>query len=252
MIIPTLSEKQILSELIEDYNNWLIPEVQKIKRKLIKKLKQADLIKGTRCYEYIWISPNSNKWCVMLNINLQEKHQGVIHFHCIAESDYGTLDYYFLRGLTFGGEYYLKVTAHVIKRIKERLPKVSLFNSNQICSTIFLPHECGSAMKLTDLHFLRIVEESPDTKDVSLLVTTSLGVFIGEHTQGNNVIFKTFISTQMINREIEKDVHSYCLAGHIMQNISLYPQDAFPYALAKADEFRKKYNTCITGFSLDE
>lgn len=250
MILPTLSEEQILEELKNDYK-WLKAEIKKAKQRIEKKLRKADLVKGVRIYEFECTSPANNKWYVQLNLDLQRELQSHFHCHCIVESEHGTPDYYMLRGLTFGGEYFLKITSHTIKRIKERLPNFELLNSNQVCSGIFQYRECGSAMKLTDLRFLSIVESSPDSKDVSLLAVTMLGIFFAYHTPGNNIIFKTFISVDMLHRDIEREVYGFCLAGHILQNTSLFPQDIIQYSLEKFGEFRAKYNHCPRGMSLD-
>lgn len=250
MILPTLSEGQINEELKSDYK-WLKVELKKVQQRLEKKLRKADLVKGERVYEIEVTSPANNRWYAQLNLNLQRNPQSHFHSHCIVESDHGTLDYYMLRGLTFGGEYFVKVTSHTIKRIKERLPQLESLNPNRVCSKLFQHRECGSAMKLTDLRFLRIVEESPDTKDVSLLVITMLGIFFAYHTPGNNVVFKTFISVDMLHRDIEREVYGFCLAGYILQNTSIFPPDIINYSLKKCGEFRAKYNSCITGMSLD-
>lgn len=250
MILPTLSEAQISEELKNDYQ-WIKVQLKKVKQRLENKLRKADLVKGERVYEMELTSPANNKWYVQLNLNLQREPQSHIYCHCIAESEHGTLNYYMLRGLTFGGEYFVKVTAHTIKRIKERLPNFELLTSNQVCSHLFQYRECGSAMKLTDLRFLSIVEDSPDSKDVSLLVITQLGIFLAYHTPGNNVIFKTFISVSMLHRDIEREVYGFCLAGYVLQNTSLFPQDIIMYSLERCEEFKAKYHRCPTGMSLD-
>jgi len=224
MILPTCSEEYICKELQNDYS-WVKRQIQKMRKKKYQYCQKRGLSSKDYTCQYSLVTPHGNSWYIAFILNVRTGKMSFSHCHCMVESAFGSLDYYLWRGHTFGGEYFIRVTSHVIKRIKERLPEMQSLDSNTICSVLFQPGECGTGLSLIDLDFLKIVERYPDKKDICLLVVTMLGVFFAYHTPGKNVIFKTFISPDMIREGVEQDVSLVCLAGHMTQNDHLFSEE---------------------------
>lgn len=251
MILSSQTEEQIQAELDQDHA-WLISYAKKQSKKHIAKIQKSGLIRKDYDYEYRITSPNNNKWYLHLNINLLRARKVCISCNCSSESAHGTLDYYLMRGYTFGGIYFIRVTSHTISRIKERCPSLNHLDGNQICSQIFRRGEEGSGMLLTDHRFIRVLNQAEDSKDVCILLTTSMGVFFAYQTIGHNCIIKTFISSDMINEGIEREIYEYCLAGHVFLNQKLFPQEAFIKSLEIMSAYRTKYGTAAPGFCFPE
>lgn len=250
MILTTYSEEEIIVELQRDYS-WVKQFLQKEKKVLLKKWRKAGFGKDIRKSHYELTTPDNNKYYACLHLNLKKPADSHYHMHCVVESSYGTLDYFILRGLSFGGCYYIQITSHAIKRIRERMPSLAMLNAHEICSMIFQRRECGSALQLVDIDFLPIVDSIKNKKEITLLVTTYLGVFFAYHTPGNNILFKTFISKDMINEGVERDVYEYCIAGHKLLNQKNPYSDDYSKELAKFEEFKHKYKVSMCGITLD-
>lgn len=253
MILPTYSEEKIRAELDEDHT-WIVAYTKRVAKRIIARVQKTGLVKKVYEYEYRVTTPNNNQWYIYLNVDVLRHQKVQMSCNCSVESSYGTIDYYMIRGYTFGGIYFVRVTSHVISRIRERCPQCAHLDGSRICSLIFSSGEEGSGVILTDHHFIHFIEDADDRKDVCILVTTALGVFFTYQTAGYNCLIKTFISSDMIHDGMEREIYDYCCAGYIMLNQSRnhYNQEVFDKSLDIADSYRTKYGIAQTGFCLPE
>ncbi|WP_455673760.1 hypothetical protein [Phocaeicola sp.] len=251
MILPSQSESQILAELDQDYT-WIASRVKKEARKNMAKIQKTGLVKRDYQYEYRITSPNNNKWFLLISIDVLRKQKVYFSCNCSAESAHGNLDYYMLRGRTFGGKYFVRVTSHTISRIKERFPLLGHLDGNQICTKIFLNGEEGSGMKLTDHRFIEFINKAKDFDDVCILLTTSLGIFFSYHTPGNNSVLKTYITPEMVGDEREEEICRYCMAGYAVLNRKKYSEEDIEKSMKVLENYRIKYGVTPIGYSFPE
>lgn len=253
MILPSLTEEKIRAELDYDHR-WVMSYAKKKTKRLTEKIRDTDLIKKTYKYEYRITSPNNNHWYLCININLLRKKKVQLSCNCVVESSHGNLDYYLMRGYTFGGIYFVRITSHAISRLKTRNPQCANLDGQQICSLIFKPGEEGSGMKFTDHHFIRFIEKADDSTDVCILLTTEIGVFFTYQSLGKNCIIKTYISHDMISDGLEREIYDYCNAGYVFLNQSKcqFPQELIDNSLQTMMKYRSKYDIAQCGFCFPE
>lgn len=221
MIIPTLSEENICKELNKDYA-WIKRQMTKKVKKEICSLQKSGVTSNDYAMEYLICSHNSNIWYLTFTLDTCRRKVIWYHLHCIVESIYKTQDYYLWRGLTCGKGYFVRITSHTIRRLKERIPGFRSLDSNDICSRLFGYRECAIGLNLVELNHLKLTESLSNKNKNCYLVITLLGIFFTYKTSGNNIIFKTFISTEMIRDGVERDVYNVCRAGHVLQNPHLF------------------------------
>lgn len=250
MILPTSLEEQICKELQDDYS-YMMKQQQKNRKKLLQYFRKIG--KSSGCYERSFSikSPNGNKWYALLVLDVRTKKIIQSHCHCVVESAFGTKDYYLWRGHTFGGQYFIRVTSHTIKRIKERCPQINVFNSNEICANLFQPSESGTGLNLLEFKYLIGVDALPDEKDICFFVTTMLGIFIAYQSPGKNLIFKTFITSKMIHSEKEALVYLICMSGHIVQNSHLFTREQCEMSCSILDKYKRQYKQFSDMMCLD-
>ncbi len=110
MILPSYTEKEILSELIADYS---------IVKRLIKKRankhlqqvqKKGSFIRETEEYTCDVKTSSNNTWKVEIEYNQKNRIPWFFRACCIVEGEKKTKDYYIVRGINTEEPYYVKVT----------------------------------------------------------------------------------------------------------------------------------------------
>lgn len=253
MILPSQTEDQVLGELDQDHA-WIVSRAKKEAKKQILKIQKTGLVKKDYEYEYRVTTPNNNRWYIFLNINVLRHQKVYMSCNCSAESTHGTLDYYMIRGYTFGGLYFVRVTSHTISRIKERCPEYSSLDGNQICTHIFnVGEECGG-MKLTDHRFIQFIDKADDSNEVCILLTTLMGVFFTYQTPGHNCLIKTYISSDMVKDGIEREIYDYCRASYVFLNQKKFSfcEEVINACVKIVGSYRAKYGIAPTGFCYPE
>lgn len=148
MILHTTSPAEITLELKRDLE-WITAAVKKKVKKLKLKIIASGITHREVTEEYPIISPLNNRWFVTSDFCLNRKKQLQIRACCIVESEYGTADYFILRGLTFGGEYHVRITSHTISRMKERDARFRGMSAGQIANRIVPYGEDGMGVGMT-------------------------------------------------------------------------------------------------------
>ncbi len=208
MIVPTYTEKEILSELINDYK--LVKRQSKKKAdKYLKSIKKSGrFIKESDYESYELTFQSNNVWFVTLEYNQTYKIPWLIRGACcIVEGNYKSKDFYIIRGINTDNPYFIKVTSHALIRFKERnnLKKNNTMQLKIVAPFIFEHRETAICMKYIDLEyekFLQNVDDIDEIGDLSYIVLTNKGVFFAKKTPMGNYIFKTYISSFMGMMEV--------------------------------------------------
>lgn len=202
MIIHTYTEEEILRELINDYK-FIKRRVKKIADAYLNKVKQSGRFVRETVYESYTITPLSkNKWNVEIEYDQTKKIPWLFRACCKVEGEKKTKDYYLVRGLNTEKPYYVKITSHALKRVKERnnfsCPE-NLTPDLLACWT-FEHGETAICMRYIDLKYSKILKEMDDAEeldDMSYIVLTNKGPYFAKKTKEGNFIFKTYISSKM-------------------------------------------------------
>lgn len=256
MIIPTYTEKEILAELIADYS-----AIKKGAKKRVDKIMQQLKSTGSFVKEiyvdiYMVESLLNNKWNVEIECNPRKKTPWWFRACCIVEGKNKTKDYYLVRGLNTEQPYFVKLTAHAVKRIRERADfNISGYQTPALLACLtFAYRETALCTRYVDLKFLPLLNNMDDTdenKDRSYIVLTGKGTFYAVRTPEGNYIFKTYITRMMGFKEIinfskgknskwsrEGELLSSMLIFHQYYNKHLYSRkmlDTMLYAVIPKD-----------------
>lgn len=205
MIIRSFSESMILRELCSDYN-----EVRKVATRNARKHIADRKKHGVPIHkdEYLFIkmvSASHNKWRIVITFSTSTKAPWYASATCVTESDKGTKDYYLLRGLK-DKPYFIKLSAHVVKRLYER-------NIFQIEDLDFLPcfalkmHETVISINFVDFKYIKALNAMDDVDkngEMSKMFFTHLGAYFGFISPDGNCYLKTYISPQMSVSGVKK------------------------------------------------
>lgn len=216
MILSTATPVEITRELKKDLE-WVNMTIKKRARKLKQKICLSGITHRKVVEEYFLTSPLNNRWFVTMNLCVSQKTPLNAKACCIVESEYGTPDYLILRGLTFGGEYHVRITSHSISRMKERDLRFKDMNAGQIANRIFPHGEDGVGIYTREEDIPKTLKEMFENKDgrKNLFVTTSTGVFFGfqEFSEGcGNITLKTFVTPDMLYTHQELNMYRYSQA----------------------------------------
>lgn len=224
MITSYMNNDEILKELVIDYK-WVFKQTCRYKKKKAREYLKKGLCRAMDVDGGYLESPAHNVWFFLININTKMKNSGYVDHVCMAHSGRGTYDYYLLRGFRTPKHkmpYFVKATAHVVKRIKERTPAFKEFPAEMICCKLFRYQEIGESIEMIDDHLrgqLRRnynIEESYDT-----MLLTHLGVFFAKR-EGLNYHLKTYLTHEMIHWEKESRALAYCVTNYIIMNEKIF------------------------------
>ena len=233
MIISTYSEEDILHELIADYHN-IKRRVKKIADAFLDKVrKRGGFIRETEYSSYTMSTPSKNIWNVEIEYDQSKKIPWLFRACCIVEGENKTKDYYLVRGINTDNPYYVKVTSHALKRVRERndFSHPELLTAPVLACWVFEPREIGICLRYIELKYLEILRKIGDLQsddDNSYIVLVNRGVYYAIKTPRGNFIFKTYISTLMGITEIIKSNQNksskWNKEGELLSNMLLVHQ----------------------------
>ena len=256
MIIPTYTEKEILAELIADYL-----AIKKGAKKRVDKImpqikRTGSFVTETYVDIYIVDTPLNNTWNVEIECNPKNKTPWWFRACCIVEGENKTKDYYLVRGLNTEQPYFVKFTAHTVKRIRERADyNISGYQTPALMACLaFAYRETALCSRYVDLEFLPLLNNldvADENKDKSYIVLTGKGTYYASRTPEGNYVFKTYITPMMGFEEIikfakgkyskwsrEGELLSSMLIFHLYYNKHLYSKkmlDTMLYAVIPKD-----------------
>lgn len=221
MILHNSTPTEIIQELEKDLE-WIHTVVKKKVKKLKLKIIASGITNKDAVEEYTLTSPLNNRWFVTTNFRLNRATPLHIMASCSVESEYGTLDHLILRGLTFGGRYYVRITSHAISRMKERDERFKHMCAGQIANRIFPYGEDGMGVYTREEDIAKTLEELFEKKDgrKNLFMATSTGIFFGfqEIQDGHgNLTIKTFVTPDMLYTHREQNMLRFCEANLRLQ-----------------------------------
>ena len=207
MIIPTYTEEEILRELIFDY---------KIVKRMAKKIAVAHLdkvkksggfIRETDYDSYTITTVSKNVWNVEIEYDQTKKIPWLFRTCCKVEGDKKTKDYYIVRGLNTEKPYFVKVTSHALKRVKERnsFSNPESIKPELLACWVFEHREIAVCMRFVEMKYTKLLINMDDVDEIenmSYIVLTNRGTYYALKTPGGNYIFKTFISSYMGVKEV--------------------------------------------------
>lgn len=257
MILPTYTEDDILRELLNDFNA-VKKKVRKIANTQLNKVKKSGGYIRENLYETYTIKTSSNN---VWNIEIEYNQTNIIPWFfracCIVESEKKTKDYYLVRGISTENPYFVKLTTHALKRVKERnnFEHYEDLNLPLLACLSFEHREIGIGVRYMDIKFLEMLVRMDDAEEIdnnSYLILVNRGVYYAQKTPHGNFIFKTYISTLMglteMNNTMSKkhskwntegELLTYLLILHQYYNQWLYDKDLLNnllYKFIKKDE----------------
>lgn len=221
MILHTSSPTEIIQELEKDLE-WIHTSAKKKAKKLKLKIIASGITNKENVDEYTLTSPLNNRWFVTTSLRLNRATPLHIMASCAVESEHGTLDHLILRGLSYGGRYYARITSHTISRMKERDERFKHMCAGQIANRIFPHGEDGMGVYTREEDIAKTLEELFEKKDgrKNLFMVTSTGIFFGfqEIQDGRgNVTIKTFVTPDMLYTHQEHNMLRFCEASLRLQ-----------------------------------
>lgn len=202
MILPTYTEKEILSELIADYSIVKRLAKKKADYHLSQVRKKGSFIRGTEGYVSTFKTTSNNTWTVLIDYNQKNKIPWVFRACCVVEGEKKTKDYYIVRGINTDSPYFVKVTTHALLRYKERnnLDRIEGLTLAELACLTFEHRETAVCVRYVDTIFNRLLMKFDDLDDLngmSYFILTNRGEYYGMRTSEGNYVFKTYISTSM-------------------------------------------------------
>lgn len=234
MIVPGLSEDKILEELVSD-RKFIANEAKKIARKQILRLQKGgrDGINELLDFNYeIKVGGTNNRWRLVILINMAKRVKWYHQAACYMESEYGTKDYYVLRGLSNEKPYFIKISSHALKRFRERAIEERFgvhlsFNGDVFVPLIFRKGEIITWMKIIDPVYWKFLYD-PDCEGQNVLTNlyyTYFGIYLGYRTEGGNYEFKTFLRNNIkLKSDEENMIKIMCKVAHAGLNRRMYIQ----------------------------
>ena len=207
MILPTYTEKEILAELTKDYSCIKKGAKKRADKILLKVQKTSSFVKETYVDIYTAETPLNNTWKVEIECNPKKKNPWWFRACCIVEGEKKLKDYYLVRGLNTNQPYFVRLTAHAVKRVRERAGfNISGYQTPALLACLtFAYRETALCTRYVDLKFLPLLknlDDADENKDRSYIVLTGKGTYYAVKTPEGNYIFKTYISRMMGFKEI--------------------------------------------------
>ena len=202
MILPSYTEKEILSELIADYSVIKRLAKKKADYYLAQVRKKGSFIRETESYISTFKTTSNNTWTVLIDYNQKNKIPWVFRACCVVEGEKKTKDYFIVRGINTEEPYFVKVTTHALLRYKERnnLERIDDVSLADLACLTFEHRETAICTRYVDSKLnllLTKFDDLDDLKDMSYLIITNRGEYYGQRTSEGNYVFKTYISTSM-------------------------------------------------------
>ena len=230
MILPGLPEDQILTQLIYD-KKVVAREAKKMALKYILRFKREGLIGVNKDYDFeinIKTTKYNNTWKIVVVVNMARPPFWMHFAACEVESEYGSKDFYLIRGFSNKTPYFIKISSHVLKRFRERGIESKLNIELEHRGDIFAPMiirkgEVITWMKISESKFWKIISESEDKSALTSLYYTCYGCYLGNETENGNIIFKTFLSNEGELKKLgETETMEACKYAHFGLNRAFY------------------------------
>ena len=252
MIVATYTEEQILKELTEDYT-YVKNTTKKYAAKLIKDVqKRGSFIREDEYHTFNCTTKSNNKWFVSLVLNQKNKIPWRFSACCIIEGMNKTKDYFLVRGLNTPKPYYVKITSHTLKRFKERnnfSKKKFEAPPEEIACHVLMHREtaiCHRFMKVKFILLFSKMDDYEESEDMSHIILTNSGIYYGKRSSRGNYVFKTYVSIDMLTKEMikkkkkkaskwhdEAELVYYMMYAHQYYNKNLYDEDTLEKYLYK-------------------
>ena len=255
MILPNYNEDEVLRELISDFNA-IKQKVKKIATTYLNKVKKSGgFIRETKYESYTFKTSSNNSWHIEIEFNQTKNVPWLFRACCIVESEKRTKDYYLVRGINTDSPYFVKLTTHALKRVKERnnFEHYDDLNLPLFACWAFEHREVDIGVRYMDIKYLEMLVKMDDAEDIddnSYLILVNRGVYYAKKTPHGNYFFKTYISTLMglteMNNTMSKKASKWNKEGELLTylliqyyNKWLYDKDALNnllYKFVKKDE----------------
>lgn len=201
MILPTYTEEQILQELVADYAG-VKRKAKKIADTYLDKAKKSGrYIRKTEYKLYTIETPNYNSWFIVIEFNQTYKNPWTFRSCCVVENEKTSKQYYILRGLSINEPYFILLTSHTLKRIRERAFNTHKSITLEMLACWALEHrEIVVGVKYVDLKYLPLlskIDDSDKIDNLSYFILTNHGAYFSKKTPKGNYVFKTYITTMM-------------------------------------------------------
>lgn len=207
MILPTFTEKEMMSEYLSD-----LPEVLNFSNRLDKKWRRA-VIKSSRFPIFsnpnFYTSHRNNRWIVLLEARSKKEFGDLsrITFVCLINDRRG---YYAIMHSFVGGQpLYIFYAPHFFSRFRDRVG--CGVNGVELVAEFF---------RLNSSYVFDFQIDTEGATHVS--GSTAEGVAMGLLTENKNILFKTIVTYDMLkdeqiekylkNEEIRKEIHENCFS----------------------------------------
>lgn len=202
MILPTYTEKEILSELIADFKSVKRIAKKKADYHLLQVRKKGSFIRETEAYISTYQTTSNNTWTIVIDYNQKNRIPWFFRACCVVEGEKKTKDYFIVRGINTDEPYFVKLTTHALLRYKERnnLDGIDGLKLAELACLTFEHRETAICLRYVDFKFHQLLMEYVDTDDLTdmpYLILTNRGEYYGQRTPEGNYVFKTYISTSM-------------------------------------------------------
>lgn len=203
MIVYGMTENEMTKEVLSDMKNaFRYEDVNQNKfRRLVLKAARFPIY-----YHYVYLSPKKNKWFILLEARSKKEHSEMARLTFVTTHDTPHGIYAIMVSFYKGKPFLILYPPHFFKRFRERM------SIDETGEDLMLRHfrynnsyVFDRSIKIEDSHFSEIAGSS------------TYGVAFGFQTEENNIMFKTFVSYDMLkgkqievymrNEKIRKEIH---------------------------------------------
>ena len=224
-----MSEQRVLEELIYDKEE-VANEAKKIAKEAILRQQRAgrDNFDDDKYYESaITTVKNNNRWKLTVIVNVAKYPKWYHRAVCCCEPGHGGMDYYYVRGFSNARPYFIKISSHAIKRLKERwLERIANekveYSGGEFAPLVIQRGEVITWMKVSDVRLLALALHTDDSHVLTTMFCTSHGFYLGYETEQGNYEFRTYLGWERNLKKKGEDVAQYiCHESYLMLNARL-------------------------------
>lgn len=217
MLVPTMTEEEIIRELSKDYDRFIGDVLTESKRKMLEERKNDK--KGYSLFQYRFFSKMGNSWFV--EVKYDRKTRKLVYVNPIACMNSGSYRMFILKLNEFDGERKaFCFPAHCIKRIRERIKRdVSGIDNFELLNSIFMESEIGIKSLANKEDLLSSVEADITSGDYILI--SGAGYFV-ERVEEHIYTFKTFLG------DIVKETRNRFLCDYLENEWVRYNKEILP------------------------
>ena len=225
MLVPTMTEEEIIHELSKDYDGFIGDVLTESKRKMLEE-RRNDRI-GYSLFQYRFFSKRGNSWFV--EVKYDKRTKKLVYVNPITCMNSGYYSMFILKLNGFDGERKaFCFPAHCIKRIRERIARdVSGMDNFELLNSIFMESEIGVESLANKDNLLSSLEADITSGDYILV--SGVGYFVerlGEYVH----IFKTFLGN------IVKETRNRFLCDFLENEWVKYNREILPNYYREGEE----------------